>query len=257
MQVEDSLKASISRLSSKFHRSFSDSLTRYTIQDARTDYYSSIFQLTTWLRIQFEQYPRVPEQAKIFEISESDLNQFTEQYKTITMSAFLTKFQFDTEIAVCAVSKSLGIEEYGLVKNCKKLKKKLKKKLNNNWNWFSINDSATIRNSLHNNGYYNGVKEIYKFAPEVKLSDLNQGDQSTVVAVPAGIAVHAVSVRVTANGALAISKRTVLLASKGGNLMFSRRADSNRKPWKITNPDKTVSHPKFKNIHRDPKTKTW
>jgi len=80
---------------------------------------------------------------------------------------------------------------------------------------------------------------------------------STVVAVPAGIAVHAVSVGVTANGALAISKGTVLLASKGGNLMFSRRADSDRKAWNITNPEKTVYHPKFKNIYKDEKTGNW
>lgn len=80
---------------------------------------------------------------------------------------------------------------------------------------------------------------------------------STGVAVPAGIAVHAMSIGVTAKGTLAISKGIALLGSKGGNLMFSRRSNSERRPWKITNPDKTVYHPKFKNIYKDKKTGYW
>jgi hypothetical protein len=131
---------------------------KYTIADARTDFFSAFAELNLWLLIQLDSFLEILDRnndriSKYMTMNSANRTQFLAQYDTINRAAFCTKAMFDVEHFLRLLAKGLQIalqnNKYGTLAD--ELLRSVG--LSTSDNLLTIKNIADIRNSLHNNGF--------------------------------------------------------------------------------------------------------
>lgn len=131
---------------------------KYTIADARTDFFSAFAELNLWLLIQLDSFLEILNRnndriSRYMTMNSANRTQFLAQYDTINRATFCAKAMFDVEhflrLSAKGLQLSLQNNNYGTLAD------ELLRTVGiiTSDSLLIMKNVAHIRNSLHNNGY--------------------------------------------------------------------------------------------------------
>jgi hypothetical protein len=131
---------------------------KYTIADARTDFFSAFAESNLWLLIQLDSFLEILDRnndriSKYMTMDSANRTKFLAQYDTINRAAFCTKAMFDVEHFLRLLAKGLQLalqnNNYGTLAD--EVLRSVG--LTTSDSLLILKNIAHIRNSLHNNGF--------------------------------------------------------------------------------------------------------
>jgi hypothetical protein len=131
---------------------------KYTITDARTDFFSAFAELNLWLLIQLDSFLEILDKnndriSRYMTMNSANRTQFLAQYDTINRATFCSKAMFDVEhflrFSAKGLQLSLQNNNYGTLAD--ELLRTVG--ITTSDSLLIMKNIAHIRNSLHNNGY--------------------------------------------------------------------------------------------------------